>query len=292
MSARSSVRVSGFMVVSQSWSAFISPRPLKRWVGQVLDLHLLDDAVAFLLVARVARDLAGAHAVERRLGDVEVARLDQLRHVAEEEGHQQRPDVGAVDVGVGQQDDLVIAQLRRCRMSSPMPVPSAMISGRIFSLAEHLVEARLLDVEHLAEHGQDGLEAAVAALLGRATGRVALDDVELAALRVALLAVGELAGQATPPGRSCGYQVARLAGGFARARGGERLVDDASAVARVLIEILARPSVTAAWTWPLTSALPSLALVCPSNWGSVSLTLMTAVRPSRTSSPERLPSCP
>ena len=47
---------------------------------------------------------------------------------------------------------------------------------------------------------------------------------------------------------------------------------------------------TAAWTWPLTSALPSLALVWPSNWGSVSLTLMTAVRPSRTSSPERLAS--
>ena len=31
------------------------------------------------------------------------------------------------------------------------------------------------------------------------------------------------------------------------------------------------PSVTAAWTWPLTSALPSLALVWPSNWGSTSL---------------------
>ena len=49
-----------------------------------------------------------------------------------------------------------------------------------------------------------------------------------------------------------------------------------------------RLSATAVWTWPLTSALPSLALVWPSNCGSVSLTLMTAVRPSRTSSPDRL----
>ena len=48
-----------------------------------------------------------------------------------------------------------------------------------------------------------------------------------------------------------------------------------------------RLSETAAWTWPLTSALPSLALVWPSNWGSVSLTLITAVSPSRTSSPDR-----
>ena len=36
--------------------------------------------------------------------------------------------------------------------------------------------------------------------------------------------------------------------------------------------------------------LPSLVLVWPSNWGSRSLTEMTAVSPSRTSSPERLSS--
>ena len=50
------------------------------------------------------------------------------------------------------------------------------------------------------------------------------------------------------------------------------------------------PSVTTFWTMPLMSALPSLAFVWPSNCGSVSFTLMTAVRPSRTSSPERLAS--
>ncbi len=50
------------------------------------------------------------------------------------------------------------------------------------------------------------------------------------------------------------------------------------------------PSVTTFWTMPLMSALPSFAFVCPSNCGSVSLTLITAVRPSRTSSPERFAS--
>ena len=86
-----------------------------------------------------------------------------------------------------------------------MPAPSAMISGRIFSLSQHLVQARLLDVEDLAAQGQDGLEASVAALLGRAAGRVALDDVQLAPRRVALLAVGQLAGQGTcPRARPCG----------------------------------------------------------------------------------------
>ena len=79
MSARSRVRVAGFMVVSQSCSAFISPRPLKRWMVRFLALNLLDDALAVLVVLGVARDLAGADAVERRLGDVEVAALDDAR---------------------------------------------------------------------------------------------------------------------------------------------------------------------------------------------------------------------
>lgn len=38
---------------------------------------------------------------------------------------------------------------------------------------------------------------------------------------------------------------------------------------------------------PLTSLLPSLPLVWPSNWGLGTFTERTAVRPSRTSSPER-----
>ena len=39
------------------------------------------------------------------------------------------------------------------------------------------------------------------------------------------------------------------------------------------------------FTAPLTSLLPSLVLVWPSNWGSATFTLITAVRPSRKSSP-------
>ncbi len=43
---------------------------------------------------------------------------------------------------------------------------------------------------------------------------------------------------------------------------------------------------TTRWTKPLTSVLPSLVLVWPSNCGSDSLTETIAVSPSRTSSPE------
>jgi hypothetical protein len=42
-----------------------------------------------------------------------VPALDQLRHLPEEEGQQQRADMGAVHVGIGHDDDLVVAQLVR-----------------------------------------------------------------------------------------------------------------------------------------------------------------------------------
>ena len=41
---------------------------------------------------------------------------------------------------------------------------------------------------------------------------------------------------------------------------------------------------------PRTSVLPNFVLVCPSNSGSVTLTEITAVKPSRTFSPARLDS--
>ena len=46
------------------------------------------------LVLQIVLGLAARHLVERRLGDVEMAALDQLRHLPVEEGQQQRADVG------------------------------------------------------------------------------------------------------------------------------------------------------------------------------------------------------
>ena len=68
-------------------------------------------ASSSLAVLQVQLLLAGLHLVQRRLRDVDVAALHQLGHLAVEEGQQQRADVGAVDVGVGHDDDAVVAQL-------------------------------------------------------------------------------------------------------------------------------------------------------------------------------------
>ena len=143
----------------------------------------------------------------------------------------------AVDVGVGHDDDAVVAQLREVEVVLADAAAERGDHRADLLAAEHLVEARLLDVQDLALDRQDRLEAPVAALLGAAAGRFALDDVDLAQRGIALLAVGQLAGQRRAVERAlAAHEIARLARGFARPRRIDRLRDHAPCDGRVLLE--------------------------------------------------------
>ena len=97
-----------------------------------------DDVLRELvIVLDIALVLAVLDPVQRRLRNVDVAVLDQQRHLPIEQRQQQRADVRAVDVGVGHDDDAVIAQLVEVETigvsGAPMPVPSAVINVAICS---------------------------------------------------------------------------------------------------------------------------------------------------------------
>src|SRR5262249_59425116 len=110
--------------------------------------------------------------------------------------------------------------------------------------AEHLVEARLFDVEDLALERQNRLEPPIASLLRRPACRLALDDVELALCGIAFLAVGQLARQRAAVERAFApHQITRLPRRLARARRVDRLADDAACDRRVFLEIGAEPVV-------------------------------------------------
>src|SRR5918997_7230434 len=174
----------------------------------VLQLPVVVDVVVLALV----RDL-----VERRLRDVHGAGLDQLRHVPEQEGQHQRPYVAPVHVGVGHDDDLVVAGLRDVE-GLPHPRAYSADHGLYLDVGEDLVYVGLLDVEDLAPQGQYRLEVPLPTLLRATTGRVALDDVQLAARRVLGRTIRQLAGQRRALQVALADGVAHLPRGLARPR--------------------------------------------------------------------------
>jgi hypothetical protein len=107
-----------------------------------------------------------------------------------------------------------------------------------FLVLERAVEAGLLDVEEFSAERQDGLRAAVAALLGRTARGVTLDNVQLGLRGVALRAVGEFAGQAAAGEGGFSNGFTRLARGLAGAGGVHGFLDDLAGERRVFIEIL------------------------------------------------------
>ena len=222
-----------------------------------------EELLELALVHEVLLHLALLDLEERRLRDVEVARVDDRIHVTEEEGQQQRPDVGAVDVGVGHQDELVIAQLAEVELFRPDPRAHRRDEQANFIVGEDLVVARLLRVDDLAPERQHRLGLAVAALLGRAPGGVALDQEQLAVLRIALGAVGELAREPLVVAAALAGELARLARGLAGLRGADALVGDLARGRRVFLEELGELVVHDLLDEPLDVGVAQLGLRLP-----------------------------
>src|SRR5690242_16796168 len=95
-----------------------------------------------------------------------------------------------VHVRVRHDDDAVVAKLRDVEIVLSYPATQSGDERAHLRRGEHLVEARLLDVEDLALERQDGLSAPVAALFGRATGGITLDNEDLGERGVFFLAIG------------------------------------------------------------------------------------------------------
>src|SRR5438067_6401281 len=194
-------------------------------------------AVELALVLDVGLGLAAFHAKQRRLRDIHVAALDERRQLAVEERQEQRADVRAVDVRVRHDDDAMVPDLVGIEIFDADAASERSNHRLDLVAAEHLVEARLLDVQNLALERQNRLEPPIAPLFRRPAGRLALDDVQLAESGIALLTIGELARQrAAVEGAFAPDEIARLAGGLARACGIGGLADASQRNRRVYFE--------------------------------------------------------
>src|SRR5580698_3055844 len=124
-----------------------------------------------------------ADTVQRRLRDVDEATLYERPHLPVEKGQQQRSYVRTIDVGIGHDDDLVIAQLLEAELIAE-PSSERRDHGTNFFVREHFIQARLFDVDDLAAKRQDRLGDRVAAALRSSAGGIALDEKDLAFRRI------------------------------------------------------------------------------------------------------------
>ena len=101
----------------------------------------------------------------------------------------------AVDIGVGHDDDLVVAQV--VDVETRAHVDAKRLAQVVDLLVgTHLGRCRAQHVQDLAAQGQQGLLGAVAGHLGGTAGAVALDDEQFGPVAVGGAAIDQLAGQA------------------------------------------------------------------------------------------------
>ncbi len=207
------------------WRKFASVR-------EIFQLHFLravlqQDAVELRVVVNVIGLLFARDAVKRRLRDINVTVLDELRHLPVEKREQQRADVRAVHVGVGHDDDFVIAQLRDVERAFALAVADARADGRDhradFVVLKNLVEPRFLDVDQFAANRQNRLKFPVASLLRRAAGGITFDDIQFRVHRIAVGTIRQFPRQTAAGQRGFADGFARFARRFARARGVQTL---------------------------------------------------------------------
>jgi len=143
--------------------------------------------------------LALATKVERWSGDVEVALFNQDFHLTEEEGHQQGVDVTTIDIGIGHDNDLMITQLADVELFGVLFRANGNTQRCVhvadFLVFQHFMRHGFFYVENLATKWQNGLELPGAALFGRTTGRVSLNQEKLALGRVFFRTVSQFTWQ-------------------------------------------------------------------------------------------------
>ena len=124
-----------------------------------------------------------------------MAAFDQLRHLPEEEGQQQRADMRAINVGISHDNDAVVSQLVWIKFILADAAPQGGDQGADFCRAQHFIESRLFNIENFALQRENGLKPTVSTLLRRATSRIPLDQIQFTQGGISLLTISQLAGQ-------------------------------------------------------------------------------------------------
>ena len=187
-------------------------------------------------VGVLVRGVGPLELVQRRSSQVHVTVLDQRPHVAEQQGEQQGADVLTINIGIGHQHDLVIAQLGQIKLGANSGTESRDQTLNL-RVGQGPVEPSLLHVQDLSADRHDRLRCRVTALHGATAGRVTLHDEHLRDGGVTAGAILELARHTNALEQALTASgLTRLARGHPGLRGLDRLTHDVSRLVRVRVQ--------------------------------------------------------
>ena len=151
---------------------------------------LVYEGLSLLFGVAIFTGLVLVSALVKRWGsDVEVTFFDDFGHEAIEQRHDECVDVRTIDVGIGHDDNLVVAQLVDIGLSVVLSVYTKAHADALNDVhhrlsLEHSVPLNLFHVQDFSTQWQYGLRVSVASLLSRSTCGVTLHQEYLTIFRV------------------------------------------------------------------------------------------------------------
>ncbi len=118
------------------------------------------------LVLQILALFTPGQLVQWGLRNINMAALDKLPHLPEEEGKKKRSNVRPIHISVRHDDDAVITQLVWIEFVFAYSTSQCGHNGANFSRAKHLVKARFLNIQNFAFERKYRLKLSVSPLLG------------------------------------------------------------------------------------------------------------------------------
>ncbi len=149
------------------------------FLAEFLQLVIVHQISAFLFLSLFAAGGFILYLVKRRKSPVNLAFHNQLRHEPVEERQKQRTDMRAVYVRIGQDNNLVVAELFDVEFVADAAAECSN-HGFDFVILQNLFKRCFLDIENLTAEGKNRLRLTVTSrLYGTARG-IPLDQINLA----------------------------------------------------------------------------------------------------------------
>ncbi len=106
--------------------------------------------VELIIILDVSLLLSGGQLVKRRLSDINMAALDEFRHLPVKKREQQCPDMRPINIRIRHNDDTVIAQPADIEVIRPDPGSKRCNERANLIRRQHLVETGLFNIQNFA----------------------------------------------------------------------------------------------------------------------------------------------